>query len=101
MRRQARLVPAFFAAVLFAAPAPAQEARTQERAAMVAGIEAHARLAPQAVKNGVIGPAVLQAMRARSRATNSCPRPSGRTPMRTVLCRSDMVRQSRNRSSSR
>jgi len=63
MSRQARLASAFFAAVLFAAPAPAQEARTQERAAMVAGIEAHVRLAPQAVKNGVIGPAVLQAMR--------------------------------------
>jgi protein-L-isoaspartate(D-aspartate) O-methyltransferase len=63
MRRQARLVSAFFAAVLFAVPAPAQEARTQERAAMVAGIEAHARLAPQAVKNGAIDPAVLQAMR--------------------------------------
>jgi protein-L-isoaspartate(D-aspartate) O-methyltransferase len=63
MRKQARLVSAFFAAVLFAAPAPAQEARTQERAAMVAGIEAHARLAPQAVKNGAINPAVLQAMR--------------------------------------
>jgi len=50
--------------LLFAAPAPAQEARAQERAAMVAGIEAHARLAPQAVKNGAIDPAVLQAMRA-------------------------------------
>jgi hypothetical protein len=41
MRRQARLVPAFFAAVLFAAPAPAQG--TQGCAAMVAGIETHAR----------------------------------------------------------
>lgn len=63
MRKQARLVSSFFATLLFAAPAPAQEARTQERAAMVAGIEAHARLAPQAVKNGAINPAVLQAMR--------------------------------------
>src|SRR3954451_4372076 len=64
MPRQARLVFAFFAAVVFAAPAPAQEARTEERAAMVAGIEAHARLAPQARKSGAIDPDVLQAMRA-------------------------------------
>jgi protein-L-isoaspartate(D-aspartate) O-methyltransferase len=63
MLRQPHLVSAFLAAVLFAAQAPAQEARTQERAAMVADIEAHARRAPQALKNGVIDPAVLQAMR--------------------------------------
>src|SRR5215217_3435761 len=63
MSRQARLVFAFFAAVLFAAPAPAQEARAEERAAMVAGIEAHARLAPQALKSGAIDPVVLQAIR--------------------------------------
>jgi protein-L-isoaspartate(D-aspartate) O-methyltransferase len=63
MRRQARLVSAFFAAVLFATPTAAQEVRTQERAAMVADIEAHARGAPQAVKNGALNPAILQAMR--------------------------------------
>src|SRR5262249_52603720 len=63
MRSQARLVSASFAAVLFVAPALAQDARTQARAPMVADIEGHARLAPQAVKNGGIDPAVLQAMR--------------------------------------
>lgn len=63
MHRQARLVSTFFAAVLFIAPALAEEARIEERAAMTAGIEAHARLAPQAVKNSAIDAAVLQAMR--------------------------------------
>jgi protein-L-isoaspartate(D-aspartate) O-methyltransferase len=63
MHRQARFVSSFFAAVLFAAPAVAQEVRTEERAAMVAAIEAHARRASGAVENGAIDPAVLHAMR--------------------------------------
>jgi protein-L-isoaspartate(D-aspartate) O-methyltransferase len=58
-----RLISAFFAAALFAAPALAQDARIDERAAMVEAVDAHARRAPGAVENGTIGPAVLQAMR--------------------------------------
>ena len=44
-------------------PAQAQDARSEERAAMVETIEEHARYAPEAVEGGKIDPAVLQAMR--------------------------------------
>jgi protein-L-isoaspartate(D-aspartate) O-methyltransferase len=63
MRRHPPLTSAFFAAVLLAAPALAQDGRTDERAAMIVAVEAHARRAPGAVENGAIDPAVLQAMR--------------------------------------
>src|SRR5215208_1917769 len=63
MGRGARLFSFFLAAAMFAAPALAQEARAEERAAMAAAIEAHARMAPQALKSGAIDPVVLQAMR--------------------------------------
>jgi protein-L-isoaspartate(D-aspartate) O-methyltransferase len=63
MRRQTPLVSAFFSVMLFATPALAQEARTEERAAMVMAVEAHARRAPHAIEDGMIDRAVLQAMR--------------------------------------
>ena len=63
MGRYPRFISAFFAAALLAAPALAQDARIDERAAMVEAVVAHARRAPGAVENGTIGPAVLQAMR--------------------------------------
>ena len=64
MRQPLAPVAALLAAAwIFAAPGKAEDARSDERAAMVETIEAHARYAPGAVEDGAIDPAVLQAMR--------------------------------------
>ncbi len=63
MLRPPHLLPALLAALIFAAPAYAQDSRIDERAAMIEDIEAHARYAPGAVEDGKLDPAVLQAMR--------------------------------------
>jgi len=63
MLRPPHLLPAVLAALILAAPAYAQGSRTDERAAMIEDIEAHARYAPGAVEDGTLDPAVLQAMR--------------------------------------
>ena len=63
MLRQPHLLPAVLAALILAAPAYAQDSRTDERAAMIEDIEAHARYAPGAVEDGKLDPAVLQTMR--------------------------------------
>ena len=63
MLRSIHLLSAVAAALILAAPAYAQDSRTDERAAMIEDIEAHARYAPGAVEDGKLDPAVLQAMR--------------------------------------
>ncbi len=63
MRRPPHLLFAVLAALVLAAPVYAQDSRTDERAAMIEDIEAHARYAPGAVEDGTLDPAVLQAMR--------------------------------------
>jgi protein-L-isoaspartate(D-aspartate) O-methyltransferase len=63
MLRPIHLLAAVLAPLILAAPACAQDSRTDERAAMIEDIEAHARYAPGAVEDGKLDPAVLQAMR--------------------------------------
>jgi protein-L-isoaspartate(D-aspartate) O-methyltransferase len=64
MRRPTLLaLTIFVATVACAAPTQAQDARGDERSAMIEVIEAHARFAPTAVENGKLDPAVLQVMR--------------------------------------
>jgi protein-L-isoaspartate(D-aspartate) O-methyltransferase len=63
MLRLHHLLAATLAALTLAADGRAQDSRTEERAAMIQDIEAHARSAPGAVEDGQLDPAVLQAMR--------------------------------------
>jgi protein-L-isoaspartate(D-aspartate) O-methyltransferase len=63
MNRPIFLVSAVVAAFTLATPALTQEGFADARAAMIDTIKEHARLAPRAVENGAIDPAVLQAMR--------------------------------------
>lgn len=56
------LAAAVIAALALTTSALAQEF-TDERAAMIDTIEEHARLAPGAIEDGQLDPAVLQAMR--------------------------------------
>ena len=64
MRQPPALVIGLLAAAwIFAPPGRAEDARSDERAAMVETIEAHARYAPEAVRDAKIDPAVLQVMR--------------------------------------
>ena len=57
------LLAATIAALVIVSEGRAQDTRAEERAAMIEGIEAHARYAPEAVEGGQLDPAVLQAMR--------------------------------------
>jgi protein-L-isoaspartate(D-aspartate) O-methyltransferase len=64
MRQPPALVIGLLAATwIFAPPARGEDARSDERAAMVETIESHARYAPEAVEDGSIDSAVLKAMR--------------------------------------
>jgi protein-L-isoaspartate(D-aspartate) O-methyltransferase len=63
MRQPPALVIGLLAATwVFAPPARAEEPRSDERAAMVKTIEAHARYAPEAIADAKIDPAVLRVM---------------------------------------
>ena len=63
MLRPIHRVLAVLAALILAAPASAQDSRTDERATMIEDIEAHARYAPGAIEDGKLDPAVLHTMR--------------------------------------
>lgn len=63
MRRPLHFLPALALAIALPSPLRAEDARTEERTAMIETIEDHARYAPAALDGGTIDPAVLQAMR--------------------------------------
>jgi protein-L-isoaspartate(D-aspartate) O-methyltransferase len=64
MRKPPALITGILAAAwMFVTPGEAEDVRSDERAEMIETIEAHARYAPEAVEDGAIDPAVLQAMR--------------------------------------